>query len=308
MRDRQGVIYLLDFGAVKQIAKGQHKSKSTGIYSMGFAPPEQVAGDQVYPATDLYALGVTCLSLLTGKAAEELYDTYNNRWLWKDQVKISDRLTKILEKMTMSAPADRFQSATEIISLLNTKTGNQSPQTQQPQTQQPQSNLAPSKPTPPNPVVSSQKMPQQPSQNQPLAQATAPNLTPPQSPPPAVRLNSPTPSFSLLEILGSAAFTGFEGGLIAIALSSLLTNPGISFGIVGATVAGLVFAQTRRIIEKIDFLILAGITTALIYFLPALQGGFTIGTILVIAAMSGAAVVGITALFRLIFAVLTKIL
>jgi serine/threonine protein kinase len=61
MRSRNGRLYLLDFGAVKQVTSGGAAGKrggraSTGIYSMGFAPPEQMAGDVVYPATDLYAL------------------------------------------------------------------------------------------------------------------------------------------------------------------------------------------------------------------------------------------------------------
>jgi serine/threonine protein kinase len=79
MRDRTGRLYLLDFGAVKQVTKaapGTPAGRSTGIYSMGFAPPEQMAGSQVYPSTDLYALAVTIVTLLTGKEAGELYDSY----------------------------------------------------------------------------------------------------------------------------------------------------------------------------------------------------------------------------------------
>ncbi|MGL5079074.1 MAG: protein kinase domain-containing protein, partial [Waterburya sp.] len=71
MRNKQGVLYLLDFGSVKQIAAGGvNQRRSTGIYSMGFAPPEQMAGAEVYPSTDLYALAVTCINLLTGEAVE----------------------------------------------------------------------------------------------------------------------------------------------------------------------------------------------------------------------------------------------
>nr|WP_322506308.1 protein kinase [Chroococcidiopsis cubana] len=69
IRDRHGKLYLLDFGAVKQVTSqaGGAQSASTGIYSMGFAPPEQVSGGEVYPSTDLYALAVTAVNLLTGK-------------------------------------------------------------------------------------------------------------------------------------------------------------------------------------------------------------------------------------------------
>jgi serine/threonine-protein kinase len=87
MRDKNGRLYLLDFGAVKQVrtvaAAGATAGRSTGIYSMGFAPPEQMAGSQVYPSTDLYALAVTIITLLTGKDPSELYDSYDNGWNWR---------------------------------------------------------------------------------------------------------------------------------------------------------------------------------------------------------------------------------
>ncbi len=95
MRNKDGLLYLLDFGAVKQVAVGGgNNKKSTGVYSMGFAPPEQMSGSQVYPSTDIYALAVTCITLLTGKPAEDLYDSFNNRWTWHSfDPQISDRLT-----------------------------------------------------------------------------------------------------------------------------------------------------------------------------------------------------------------------
>ncbi len=46
---------------------------------MGFAPPEQMAGGQIFPSTDLYALAVTTLTLLTGQEATKLFDTYRNQ-------------------------------------------------------------------------------------------------------------------------------------------------------------------------------------------------------------------------------------
>jgi serine/threonine protein kinase len=227
-----------------------------------------MAGKQVYPATDLYALAVTCISLLTGKPAEQLYDDYNNCWVWRNYVPISDRFAAILDKMLMASPSQRFQSATEVLSLLD-----------------------------PNPVQTTPRVVSNPT---PVAPASPAPLAP------------STPSsknrFSLLEILGSAGFTGFEGALLAISLTNLFSVSGVSIGILGATVAGLIYAQTRRIIEKIDLGIIAGITTAIILFIPALQGQFAIGTILIIAAMSGATAIAITALFKLIYQILVRIL
>lgn len=49
MRRRDGKLFLLDFGAVKQVTNvALGAASSTGIYSMGFAPPEQMAGGKYF--------------------------------------------------------------------------------------------------------------------------------------------------------------------------------------------------------------------------------------------------------------------
>ncbi len=120
MRHKQGTLYLLDFGAVKQVAVGGgNNQKSTGIYSMGFAPPEQISGSQVYPSTDIYALAVTCITLLTARPVEELYDSFNSHWIWQDFApQTSKALAAILNRMLLPTPAERFQSATEALAAL----------------------------------------------------------------------------------------------------------------------------------------------------------------------------------------------
>lgn len=97
MRDRHGKLYLLDFGAVKQVTKAAVSNKSTGIYSMGFAPPEQMAGGEVYPSTDLYALAVTGVTLLTGKEATQLFDAYSNQLNWRSHASVSDAFADLLD-------------------------------------------------------------------------------------------------------------------------------------------------------------------------------------------------------------------
>ncbi|GAB4226049.1 MAG: serine/threonine-protein kinase [Stanieria sp.] len=275
MRDRNGVLHLLDFGAVKQVAANANHptpNRSTGIYSMGFAPPEQMAGAQVYPSTDLYALAATCINLLTGKPAEQMYDYYKNCWQWKDYApQTSDRLTQILDRMLLPTPSERFQSATEVLEALNTRPVIKS----QPQTITPQ---------PPPPTIPSQ---------------------------PKKQIQLSLPQFSLLEILASAAFTGFEGALLYIALSSLATfnlSINIIIGIWGMILGGLIFAQIRRVIEKVDLLIIAGISAAIIYFVPLLQGYLAIQSIFIIGVMAAAGVMGAAALFRLIYQLLSRLL
>lgn len=273
VRDRQGVLHLLDFGAVKQVAKsGANQKKSTGVYSMGFAPPEQMSGSQVYPSTDMYALAATCISLLTGKPAEDLYDSFNHCWNWQPEAPhVSDRLAAILNRMLLPAPSQRFHSAEEVLQKLNS--------------------IFPIS-TPfiiPNTAKKSAAIKHHP------------------APPPRPKFLA-DPRFSLIEILSSAAFTGFEGALLYVGLVNLLSLSGISIGILGMTMGGLIFAQSRRIIEKIDLIIIAGLSTALIFFLPILQGGLMMQVILVIASMSAAGAIAITAFFRLIYRLLTRLL
>lgn len=259
MRDRNGRLYLLDFGAVKQQAIGSPSSgKSTGIYSMGFAPPEQMAGSQVYPSTDLYALATTCLNLLTGKKPEELYDSYHHGWNWRTHApQVSDSLAAILDRMLLPTPKDRFQSAQDVLNAL----------------ERPQS-------------------------------VTKTQLQPSPANPTAAALSTRKP-FSLLEVLGSAAFMGFEGALSYIAFTSLLPFPGIALGLWGMCLGGLIYTLYRRGIEGKDLPILA-VLTFLLMSIPALRGGLAISVVAIIAVLGGATAIAITAIFRLIYLILSR--
>lgn len=62
LRAKDQQIFLLDFGAVKEIGT----PAGTCIGAEGFAPPEQIIG-QPCPQSDLYAMGATLIFLLTGK-------------------------------------------------------------------------------------------------------------------------------------------------------------------------------------------------------------------------------------------------
>ncbi len=285
MRDRNGRLFLLDFGAVKQVTTAVAQSGgSTGIYSMGFAPPEQMSGGQVYPSTDLYALAVTVITLLTGKEAGELFDSYNNQWNWQNYVQVSDTLANVLDKMLLAAPNQRFQSAQEVIDAL---TPRQTPS-----------------PPPPPPV------PQPPIT--PPVQQTPVNPPPiPSNPQPIVR----SPAFSLLEVLGGAAFTGFEGGLILIAFTSLLKSPQISIGLLGMIVGLLIYLQYRRFIEGKDRPIIAVITLLAVMLIGPLHGSIlplikAYSPIIIIfaATIGGALAIAAYALFRLIYLVLSRLL
>jgi serine/threonine-protein kinase len=118
-------LVLIDFGAVKyqaQQAAGASEHTALTSYAIGtpgFAPPEQMAMRPV-PASDIYALGVTCIYLLTGKSPKDLdYDPSTGELLWERQVDVSDHFAKVLKKMLDVSVRHRFQSANDIFRALD---------------------------------------------------------------------------------------------------------------------------------------------------------------------------------------------
>jgi serine/threonine-protein kinase len=95
--------------------------------------------------------------------------------------------------------------------------------------------------------------------------------------------------------------------LIAIALYSLLQSPPIALAASALILGFLVFIQSRRWIEKFDLLIIAGITIAIIFFVPVLRDGLTIELVAFLALAAGLVAIALTALFRLIYKLLSML-
>ena len=269
MRDEQGHLHLLDFGAVKQVTQNPG-GQSTGIYSLGFAPPEQMRGYTVFPSTDLYALAVTCLVLLTGKEPQELFDSYSDQWRWKQLVSVSDQLAPIFDRMLLPTPSDRFGSATQVLTALN--------------------------------PVSIPPIPQLSSVSPPPVSASSTQLQPVVPP----RFTSP------LELLSSAAFTGFELGVLACLGFAVFKGFGFSpvvLSIIGLVASiGLILAVYRRWIEwGIDFIIIAFISIGILYFILLKLSSFYVNLTMV-PFITAILAVAVTALFRLVYLLLQRIL
>jgi len=121
-RDIDNQLVLIDFGAVKdevsqtQIALDEQTAfTSMAIGTPGFAPPEQMSLRPVY-ASDIYALGATCLFMLTGKSPNRLgYDPITSEIAWRDKIQVSDRLFALLEKMLEVSVRHRYQSAGQVL-------------------------------------------------------------------------------------------------------------------------------------------------------------------------------------------------
>ncbi len=113
-------VYLVDFGAAGQIVKDTMMGGSTFVGTIAYMPHEQLYA-KVYPASDLYALALTIIFLITGKEPSE----FNLKGLKIDYhpfVNIPDNIKQLLDQMIEPDPQLRISSAKEALDLLLKKT------------------------------------------------------------------------------------------------------------------------------------------------------------------------------------------
>lgn len=115
-----GRLVLIDFGAVRKFLAGDGESSSfyanatQFVGTPGFAPPEQLALRPRY-SSDLYALGVTCLYLLTGLVPIEFEtDPATGDLCWQHTVQVSNHFATVLAKMLKPDPEERYGSVEDL--------------------------------------------------------------------------------------------------------------------------------------------------------------------------------------------------
>jgi serine/threonine protein kinase len=135
MIDRGGTIYLTDFGVARHT-----ESTTTTIGSAGtpaYMAPEQVRGDSVTPATDIYEIGVLLFELLTGQrpfkgtepgsGSEDLTIAERTRYahlhlMPPDPQSLNPEITPELARVILTAlsknPIQRFESTQEFFLAL----------------------------------------------------------------------------------------------------------------------------------------------------------------------------------------------
>jgi serine/threonine protein kinase len=122
LRESDLLPVLIDFGVVKELAtKLQSLNVSTPVTTvgkLGYAPSEQMQTGRAYPSSDLYALAVTVLVLLTGREPQELFDENQLTWNWQKLVKVDPRFAQILNRMLCHSPSDRFASVAYLTQAL----------------------------------------------------------------------------------------------------------------------------------------------------------------------------------------------
>lgn len=125
-RQRDGRIFLIDFGAVKQLSSIQVNPEgdvvsSVAIGTNGYTPNEQWQGKPCL-SSDIYALGMTAIHALTGIPPEQLdEDPQTGEIIWVDRTPISPLLTEILTKMVRRHPSRRYPAASEALTDLTDK-------------------------------------------------------------------------------------------------------------------------------------------------------------------------------------------
>jgi serine/threonine protein kinase len=114
--DRDRLPVLTDFGVFAEFAdKLQvHPKVNASSGQPGYAPKEQLHNGKLYPNTDLYALAVTAIVLLTGKEPSALFEGERMNWDWRKWTHIGDEFATILGRMLSLEPEDRYQSALEV--------------------------------------------------------------------------------------------------------------------------------------------------------------------------------------------------
>ncbi|MBC1237136.1 serine/threonine-protein kinase [Nostoc sp. 2RC] len=122
LRDRDGKPVLIDFGVVKELATRLQSPESvmpvTSVGKLGYSPSEQVQTGGAYPSSDLYALAVSAIVLLTGKEPRDLFDENQVTWNWQQWAQVNPRFAQVLNRMLNHIPSDRYQTAADVSQAL----------------------------------------------------------------------------------------------------------------------------------------------------------------------------------------------
>ncbi|MFB2894158.1 protein kinase [Aerosakkonemataceae cyanobacterium BLCC-F50] len=120
LREGTEQIVLIDFGGAKQIGAKQanFRASSTRLFSPGYSPPEQIAGAVVGANADFYALGMTCIHLLTGKYPLDLEDPKTGDLNWQKFTNVSPNFANLLDDMIQPNIENRPTNANELITRI----------------------------------------------------------------------------------------------------------------------------------------------------------------------------------------------
>ena len=117
LADSEDTYYLVDFGSVADVASRVSARGSTVAGTFGYMAPEQLHGEATV-ASDLYALGMTLIHLVTGRPPEDLPRARMAVQFRDAAPQIDDHFATFIEKLSAPATEDRFYNATEALQFL----------------------------------------------------------------------------------------------------------------------------------------------------------------------------------------------
>lgn len=111
---------LIDFGAIQDRARRDSEVGSTSVGTFGFFPIEQVLG-KARPASDLYALAMTMVVVLSHRQPDELpLDPSTSKVDVREACPgLPERLTRALDGMLEPAVGQRLASARDVLAVLD---------------------------------------------------------------------------------------------------------------------------------------------------------------------------------------------
>ena len=125
-RASDGKIFLIDFGAVKEISnmtltRGRGNVLTVAVGTPGYMAREQQGGDPRFNS-DIYAMGMTAIQALTGLHPDLLprdYDTGEVRW--RDRApQCGEALASVLDKMVRNDFRQRYRNVNEVLEDIHT--------------------------------------------------------------------------------------------------------------------------------------------------------------------------------------------
>jgi serine/threonine-protein kinase len=119
-REPDGLPVLVNFGLVYELVaqlRLHPVDPAVAVGRWGYTPPEQVSGTPC-PASDLFALAVTVIVLLSGKLPEELYNAETQIFEWEASVTATSALKQLLGQMLDPNPQKRPAVAMELLPIL----------------------------------------------------------------------------------------------------------------------------------------------------------------------------------------------
>jgi serine/threonine-protein kinase len=148
----QSLPVLIDFGVAKQVFLSSpddadeldRGERECCVGKMGYSPWEQISMGRCSANSDLYSLGVVAAVLLTGKEPKVLIGDESMEWEWRAHVNTSEGFACILDKMLAQHPRHRYQSATDVLTALQSLVANPYP---------PSSNVIALRPTVPSVAI-----------------------------------------------------------------------------------------------------------------------------------------------------------